>query len=439
MKLSPLAVLLVSSLAAAADPLRYVSSSGDQVSYNASLRSETVVRRGQTVERFGWIRSGTQRVVACAAESGRVLYSVEIDHGPARATAYTVDGEDRLKTDADRLASMLPGAESSLEFLWLDDRGRGAVGPRDASLEAAILCALDDVEVLPEGDEPAWERSGSVGPVGWKAKYTRSGGTVKGVFTFAAPERGGARVAFDPGSAELSMVGGSARSIECRASWTVATKDGTERREIRFLLTGKSAGTLSAEEAADAAADAAPMISAQEAWRDGERDRALELWDKVAGDAGNRWAARAGSQAKQARADAPMLGQSAPPLKATSWIGAAPEAGKWQLVYFWATWAPRCEGELAGLAGLLKGRSRVAGAAVTRADALQSEEAIRSAASRLSLPFGVGLDDGSLTKGFKVEALPRVFLVDPDGKVRFEGEGNEVETLKAVIEKLAGE
>jgi hypothetical protein len=76
---------------------------------------------------------------------------------------------------------------------------------------------------------------------------------------------------------------------------------------------------------------------------------------------------------------------------------------------------------------------------VTRVDTLQSEDDVRRAATRMALPFGIALDDGEASKAFKVEELPRVFLVDPDGKVRFEGTGAESETLKAVVEKLAGE
>lgn len=439
MKRIALFVLAACATIAGADPLRYSTAPGDHDSWSAHFSRETIVRRGGAVERFLWTRAGMQRATACATENGRTLFAVETDHGPARVSVYTVDGQDRSKAEAERLSRMLPAPSKEVSFLWLDDRGRGAPEPRDPSLEEAVLRALDEVEVFPEGDESSWTREGRSGTVGWKADFARTGGTVKGTFAFKAADLGGARVAFDAASATLSMLGGAVRSIEGKASWTVATKDGTERTEIKFSLTGSRGTAMTAAEAADSAADAAPLISAQEAWRDGERDRAVELWEKAAADPANRWAAFARGRAVDARRDFPMLGQSAPALKATAWIGAAPEAGHWQLVYFWATWAPRCEPELAGLSALLKDRTRVAGAAVTRADALQSEDAIRSAASRLSLPFGVALDDGSLTKGFKVEALPRAFLVDPEGRVRFEGMGSEVETLRTVLDKLAGE
>ncbi len=439
MKSLVLFLLASGATIAAADPLRYSTEPGELDSWSAHFSRETIVRRGGSVERFLWARAGMQRATACARENGRTLFAVETDHGPARVSAYTVDGQDRARAEADRLSRMLPAPSKEVSFLWLDDRGRGAPEPRDPSLEEAVLRALDEVEVFPEGDEASWSREGRSGAVGWKAVFARTGGTVKGTFTFTTAELGGARVAFDAGTATLTMLGGSVRSIEGKASWTVATKDGTERNEIKFSLTGSRGTAMAAAEASDSAADAAPLISAQEAWRDGERDRAVELWEKAAADPANRWASFARGRAVDARRELPMLGQAAPALKATAWIGAAPEAGEWQLVYFWATWAPRCEPELAGLAALLKGRTRVSGAGVTRADSLQSEDVIRSAVSRLALPFGVALDDGSLTKAFKVEALPRVFLVDPDGRVRFEGMGSEVETLKSVMDKLAGE
>ncbi|KAF0244382.1 MAG: hypothetical protein FD180_2565 [Planctomycetota bacterium] len=427
------------AVAAFADPLRYSTGMEQSVRYSGQFRSETIVRRGATVERFVWMRAGSQQVAGCAVENGRTLIFVETEHGPGRTAAYTVNGQDRAREEADRLAAMLPGAGSDLSFLWLDDRGDGSPELRDPSLEDAVLRALDQVEVLPAGDEKAWERSGSFGSLKWKGEFTRSGGTVSVVMTFSTPEQGGARIAFEPGRASIVIVAGHARSIEGWAAWTVATADGTERREIKYSMSGKAGPALPAGEAPDAAADAATMIAAQEAWRDGERDRAVELWEKAGADVGNRWGTRARDRAVEARRDWPMLGQTAPSMKAPAWIGSAPEGGKWQLVYFWATWAPRCAGELEAIAGLLKGRTRVAGAAVTRVDALQTEEEVRRAASKMALPFGVALEDGELSKGFKVQDLPRVFLVDPEGKVRFEGRGSEVETLKVVLDRLAGE
>ncbi|MEK7466852.1 MAG: TlpA disulfide reductase family protein [Planctomycetota bacterium] len=435
----PLFVLALAGIAASADPLRYSTGAGEGVLFSAQFRSETTVRRGSTVERFLWTRAGTQRVTGCARENGRTLLSVETDHAPARPTAYTVNGQDRMRQEGERLISMLPGRELDVTFLWLDDRGGGAPSPRDPSIEESVLRALDEIEVLPEGEETAWERTGTLGALSWKGAFTRSGSSVSGTFTFSTAEQGGARIAFEPGRATLTMHLGRAKGIEGTAAWTVATKDGTERRDLKFTMLGTPGASLTVEEAADAAADAAPMIAAQEAWRDGERDRAVELWEKAGADAGNRWGTLARTRALEARRDWPMLGQSAPALKAPAWIGEAPEAGKWQLVYFWATWAPRCEAELAAISELLRGRTRAGGAAVTRVDALQSEASVRRIASNLGLSFGVALEDGDLSRGFKVQDLPRVFLVDPDGRVRFEGRGSEVETLKVVLDRLAGE
>lgn len=441
-----LALLLCSAMAAAespeppgADPLRYTSGPGDEVSWSVHFSSETLVRRGGTVERLLWNRSGTQRAIGLSRENGRVLFAVENERGPGRVSVYVVDGQDRQKAEGERLRGMMPAGGSDVAFLWLDDRGRGAPVPRDPSLEDAVLRALDEVEVLPEGVEAAWAREDVVGELTWRGAFKRAGGQVTAEFTFSVPEKGGARVAFETGTAKLTMLGGWARGVEGKAAWTVATKDGTERREVKFAMTGNAGSPLKPEDVADAAGDAAPLISAQEAWRDGERDRALELWDKAGADAGNRWGARARVRAIDVRRDAPLLGQAAPAVKAPAWIGAVPEAGKWTVVYFWATWIPRCEGELRTMAALLKGRTRVQGASVTRVDALQAEDAVRDAASRLALPFGIALDDGSLARGFKVEELPRVFVVDAEGKVRFSGSGGETETLKALLDRLVPE
>lgn len=439
MKYVPMFVLLAAAAARAEElePLRYRFTVGEKWSWSAHMHSETVIRRGANVERFEWTRSGTQAVLLCAAENGKFLLALETYHGAAKPTDYVVNGQNRLRADMEKLKKMLPEPSSDVSFLWQDDRGKGSPLPRDPSLEDAILRAMDEIEVLPEGTETAWERSGTVGPVSWKAQFERRSSIVTMTMTLSAADASGARVAFEPAKAKLTFGTGHPRGFEGSVAWTIVTAEGTERRELRYTLVSGNIEASAGADTADAAADAAPMIAAQEAWRDGERDRAVELWEKAAADAGNRWSSQAKSRASEARREWPMLGAKAPALKATSWIGAAPEAGKWELVYFWATWAPRCERELSGLAEILKGRAKVAGAAVTRIDAMQTEDAVRKAAA--GLPFGVALEDGEATRGFKVQDLPRVFLVDPDGRVRFEGRGNEVETLKALLDRLAAE
>ena len=428
-----LLIVLTLASSAAAEPLRYRFEPGDACDFAGEFRSESVLRRGASVEKLIWVRAGAQRVIACAREGGRVFFAVEIDQGPAVLKSYVVDGKDRAE------AAGLPGREGDVTFLSLDDRGAGTPVPRDADLPDAILRALDEIEVLPEGEEPKWERSGRIGPLAWTGAFGRSGEEVSAVFSFSVIDERGARIGFGPCTARIRLREGKPQWIEGSAAWTVAGADGSEAREISYRLEGKGVRRLEPGEAADAAADAAQPTAAEEAWRDGERDRALELWDKVARDEENRWAPRARARAEGVRRDWPSLGRSPGAWKVPAWIGAAPEAGGWQIVYFWASWAPRCEGELAGLARLVDGRKRVGVAAITRVDALQTEDAVRGVAGRLRLPFGVGLDDGGAFKSFLVEDLPRVFLVDPDGKVRFEGRGSELETLKALLDRLVPE
>lgn len=433
------AVLACLSLAAAAEPLRYSSEVGDSFNMYGEFRSETIVRRGTSVEKSTWARPGRQRVMALAREGAATLFAIEIDHEAGRPLIYVVDGQDRLRSDLERLKAELPGPQREVAFLTLDERGLGAPLPLDPELPDALIRILDEIEVLPADEAASWTRKGELGPVSWEGVFERKETAVSAVFDFRLREDRGAKLLFDRGRASLEVRDGRPSRITGSAAWTLAGEQGSERREISFNLWRKGGGRLAAEDAADAASDAGLPAAAEEAWRSGERDRALEIWDKVGADAANRWADRAKERAAAVRRDWPMLGAAVGAWGARTWIGPAPGEGKWVLAYFWATWARRCEGELGGLAKILRGRDRVAGAAVTMADALQSEDQVRSFLAARELPFGVGIDDGTAFRAFKVEDVPRVFLLDPDGKVRFAGRGNETETLRGLLDRLVPE
>jgi hypothetical protein len=218
----------------------------------------------------------------------------------------------------------------------------------------------------------------------------------------------------------------------------VAAAEGSETREVEFALRRTSTERAHANVLAEVVATASGPAAAAEAWRVGERDRALELWEKSAG-AGGRWAAASKSRAEAVRRDWPALGATVGPLGGGTWIGQAPAEGRWRLVYFWAGWIPRCGGELEALAKLASGRERVAFAGVTKLDVMQTEELARAAAAKAGGPAVLLDSSGESFKAFKVEDLPRVFLVDPEGRVRFAGKGNEVETLKGLLERLVPE
>jgi thiol-disulfide isomerase/thioredoxin len=420
-----------------ADPPRYGWEPGDVLVMKGEFRSETLTRRGGAVQKLAFARGGTQVVTALSREGRRILLAVETRHDAARPTECMIDGRDVLAAERDRLETELPGRETDLAFLDLDDRGAGAPAALDPDLVSAVLGALGEVEVLPEGDEKTWRRAGAAGPVSWEGAFERTQDGASLTMSFRAREDRGARLLFDSARSSLRLRDGRPERIEGSASWTVSTKEGSERREMTWSMTSTGLDRMAAAEALDAASDAALPAAASEAWRTGEQDRALELWDRAAADGANRWAGPSKERAESARAERPMAGRTVGAWKASSWIGTSPEDKGWRVVYFFSTWAPACEEDLKSLAALARERGDVEVVAVASADALQTEDAVRVFVGKLDLPYAVALDDGSAATAYRVDEVPRVHVVDPEGRVRFQGRGDERELLAKLLDRLA--
>ncbi|NUN50474.1 MAG: TlpA family protein disulfide reductase, partial [Candidatus Brocadiae bacterium] len=131
------------------------------------------------------------------------------------------------------------------------------------------------------------------------------------------------------------------------------------------------------------------------------------------------------------RAEHPVLG-----LPLAGWEPRRPvPPDHWRLIYLWASWIPACRDELPALAALARGREGLTALAVARVDVLQTEDEIRKVFAGAGEGLWLDLDDGSAARAFRAEDLPRVYLVDPDGEVRYSGRGSEVETLRAALQR----
>jgi peroxiredoxin len=136
----------------------------------------------------------------------------------------------------------------------------------------------------------------------------------------------------------------------------------------------------------------------------------------------------------------------APALKAADLKGAtrtlADYRGKVVVLNFWASWCPPCLREMPSMERL---RVKMAGRplAVVALDSAETREEVDAFLSRMTLGFPILLDpDGSNTKRWKVFALPTTFLLDPEGRLRYELTGptewDEGEALD-IIESLLAE
>ncbi len=126
---------------------------------------------------------------------------------------------------------------------------------------------------------------------------------------------------------------------------------------------------------------------------------------------------------------APLLGGGA--------LTTADLQGRAHLLVFWTTWCGVCEAEMP-MYSALAGRHpelRVIGVNADRdGDVPALARAYRDSHA---LPFPIALDDGRMTRGFRVRMYPHIVLVDAAGQIRgvFRGR-TSARTLDAAIARL---
>lgn len=134
-----------------------------------------------------------------------------------------------------------------------------------------------------------------------------------------------------------------------------------------------------------------------------------------------------------------VLNQKAPEIKVTEWISQKPDTkGKFILVDFWATWCGPCRKAIPELNEIQK---QFKDDLVVIGLSDETVEKVKSMKEPV-IDYYYGIDPEGVTKNeLKVQGIPHVILIDPEGIVRWEGfpllEGHElsVEVVKTLIQK----
>lgn len=144
---------------------------------------------------------------------------------------------------------------------------------------------------------------------------------------------------------------------------------------------------------------------------------------------------------------ASLIGQPAPALKATEWIGSEPQTlaslkGKVVLLDYWATWCKPCIEMYPEMREWVKefGPQGLVVLGITN-HSQQTSAVVRRFHTRQKLPWAVAIDPRNGTHmEYGVSPIPHTFLIDRQGIVRFEHRGGgDLTAIKAKLEELLAE
>ncbi len=152
---------------------------------------------------------------------------------------------------------------------------------------------------------------------------------------------------------------------------------------------------------------------------------ALSMFLSIAAPAADKQALRVGD---------PFPSRSLPGLRGTSLTVPDDVNGKVTVVHFWTDWCGSCREEMPALETLYI-RYRGRGFQVVAINVGQTKAQVKKFIEGLKLTYAVLLDgDGDAAKDYGVIGLPRTFILDRKGIIRYKilGEADE-ETLRKLL------
>ncbi|MDH5184043.1 MAG: TlpA family protein disulfide reductase [Gammaproteobacteria bacterium] len=123
----------------------------------------------------------------------------------------------------------------------------------------------------------------------------------------------------------------------------------------------------------------------------------------------------------------PQDGRPAPALTLSDMDGNSTELakfkGRWVFVHFWASWCGPCRREMPTLKGMMDAMAEENFRAIL-INTAEDEDTVFSFMSAVAPELNTLMDvDGLVTEAWQPRGLPATYLVDPEGKIRYQALG----------------
>ncbi len=415
------------------------------------------------------------------ASDGSISICGEIAHEPALLKSCLKNG---LKADPAEWATLeksLPKDSCEIVSYRMNKWGAPLDEKLSDDLPACVIRSLSAVEQLPDrpvraGDK--WTREEKQKLVNCRYEFTFVRTEEKNGFICALIEsvvnleclfvRQGAKAYFENGGTRMwfAVKEGMPVLVEGRIVFKTETDGQKEELELASRVEFVAKSDTEPAKAAELVKQAAALVGLNGMLQDGILDAAyLGLVSFGKNHPDSLWKSGVSHTIVTMEREFPLLLKEAPELEVVEWIVPLPKRGsgavvpatpppplkslrgKVVLVEFWATWCPPCR-ETAPLLrqwheSYSAGDLVVIG--ITACDARTSRgqkiEDVRKFVedNKIKYPIGVEGGDRATSKAYGVALIPRAFLVDRAGKVRWQGNSARKENVEVMIQKLLQE
>ncbi|MDQ7778559.1 MAG: TlpA disulfide reductase family protein, partial [Planctomycetota bacterium] len=432
---------------------------------------------GSTIE-FSFERKAKTNVyVFDVGEDGAFSVCGEVAHDAAVLKSIEKNGRKPDLADIQLVEQQLPKPSIELVCYRMTKWGMPADKTPPSDLPSAVIRALSAIEQLPARPVKVgetWVREEDMDLVKSRCEFVFKGIEQKNGLECALIEgkttieckfvRPGATASFENGDSRMWFAVKEGHPVLVEGKITFRTDAGGRKEDltlssrVEFIETQK----VGADKHAKLAKEAALLSAADELLREGTLDIA---YTSLAGfqqeHKDSPWIGCVSSMVRNIETELPLLLKEAPELEIGEWLVPLPAKGsgtvvpknpvpplqslrgKVVLIDFWATWCPPCKETIPALGALHETYSAkdLVIIGVTAVDQKQTLEDMKKYVGDNKIKYSIGVDSPArgTALAFGVRGIPTAFLLDRNGRVRWQGSPGRGTRLEAAIQRLLQE